>query len=333
MALELRQDLKLSQQLIMTPQLQMAIKLLQLSRIELLETVQQELEQNPALEEVQEVTVEEPTADFEEPAPEEAYAENKEVVIEEKISDDIDWNNYLDEYNTPGRAHFESERKDSQSFEAFTANRESLHDHLLWQLLMTNPTEMEERIGSLIVGNLNKDGYLDVSVEELAETSGCPLEEVERVLAHMQTFDPVGVCARDLRESLLIQAGHYDLDDPVVTKIITHHLNHLENKNYKAIVKALKTSMKRVVSAANIIKSLEPRPGRQYSSEEPHYITPDIYVQKYEGNFVVMLNDDGMPKLRVNSFYKDAINNSKGTAGDAKDYIQDKLRSAAWLIR
>ncbi|MCP4688547.1 MAG: RNA polymerase factor sigma-54, partial [Desulfobacterales bacterium] len=122
-------------------------------------------------------------------------------------------------------------------------------------------------------------------------------------------------------------------DDPVVTKIITHHLNHLENKNYKAIVKALKTSMKRVVSAANIIKSLEPRPGRQYSSEEPHYITPDIYVQKYEGDFVIMLNDDGMPKLRVNSFYKDAINNSKGAPGDAKDYIQDKLRSAAWLIR
>ncbi len=333
MALELRQELKLSQQLIMTPQLQMAIKLLQLSRLELLETVNQELEQNPALEEVQETNQEEPTQDFEELSPEEAYAENKEVTIDEKLSEDVDWNNYLDEYNTPGRAHFESERRDSQSFESFTATRESLHDHLLWQLLMTLPTENQEKIGSLIIGNLDKDGYLHLSVEELTEVSERPMEEVEETLALMQAFDPIGVCARNLGESLLIQARHYDLDDPLVMKIISNHLTHLENKNYKAIVKALKTTMKRVVSAANIIKSLEPRPGRQYSSDEPHYITPDIYVTKYEGDFVIMLNDDGMPKLRVNSFYKKAINDSKQAPVDAKDYIQDKLRSAAWLIR
>ena len=332
MALELRQQLKLTQQLIMTPQLQMAIKLLQLSRLELMDTIRTELEENPALEEVPEGTPAEQSTEQMEAATAES-PEVKEVTIDDKIQEDIDWSNYLDEYNTPGRVHHESEGRDTPRFEAFIASHESLNDHLLWQFLMTKPDKEEERIASLIIGNLNKDGYLDVSVEEIANTSGSPSEKIEEIISIIQTFDPIGVCARDLSECLLIQAKFLDLDDTIVIDIIANHLSHLEKRNYKAICKALKKSMDEVVSAINVIKSLEPKPGRQFNDETPQYINPDIYVYKLEDEFVIMLNDDGMPKLRVNSLYKSSISHGKNISGEAEDYIQGKMRSAAWLIK
>jgi RNA polymerase sigma-54 factor len=331
MALELRQQLKLTQQLIMTPQLQMAIKLLQLSRLELVDTIHRELEENPALEEVPEGSPVEQLTEQPESLP--AEVAEKEVTIEDQLQQDIDWSNYLDEYNTPGRVSFESEDKDSPKYESFIAPKESLNAHLLWQFLMTKPTQEEEKIGSLIIGNLNKDGYLKVGVEEIAKTGDALLERVEAVLATLQTFDPIGVAARDLKECLLIQARHLGLENTIVTDIISNHLSDLEKKNFKAICKALKKSMDEVVSAVNIIKGMEPKPGRQFSDEPPQYINPDIFVYKLENDFVIVLNDDGMPKLRVNSFYKSSISRGKKISGDAEDYIQDKMRSAAWLIK
>lgn len=332
MALELRQQLKLTQQLIMTPQLQMAIKLLQLSRLELLDQIRQELEENPALEEVQEITPEE-QREIESEKPAEAAAETKEVTIEEKLHDDIDWSNYLDEYSSTGRVNFESEAREAPKYESFVARKESLNDHLLWQLLMTHPDTEGENIGSLIIGNLNKDGYLDVTVEELAALSHSPIEKVEQMLALIQSFDPVGVAARNLSECLLIQTRHIGVDDPVIVQIITDHMNHLENKNYKAIAKGLKIKIEDVAAAVNVIRGLEPRPGRSFSDEPPQYIVPDIYVYKMDNEFVIMLNDDGMPKLRVNSLYKKSLSRGEKLAGDAESYIQDKIRSAAWLIK
>ena len=332
MALELRQQLKLTQQLIMTPQLQMAIKLLQLSRLELLDTIRQELEENPALEELQESAGEErlteaaeQTTKDDEPA--------KEVTIEEKINEDIDWSSYLDEYNTPGRVNYEGESREAPRYDAFIARKESLKDHLLWQLLMTAPSKEDEHIGSFIVGNLNQDGYLDIELEEIARVSGADLAQVESVLTLMQSFDPIGVCARDLSECLMIQAKHLKIEDTFVTEIIRNHLGDLEKRNIKVISRALKSSVDDIIAAINIIKSLEPRPGRQYSDDTPQYITPDIYVYKMDNDFVIVLNDDGMPKLRVNPFYKKSIAAKNKLPGEAESYIQDKLRSAAWLIK
>jgi RNA polymerase sigma-54 factor len=332
MAIELRQQLRLTQQLIMTPQLQMAIKLLQLSRLELMDMIHQELEENPALEEIQEQSAEETTDDPMDAA-ERDDAKTEEITIEEKIPDEIDWSNYLEEYNAPGRTTYEAEGKDSPRFESFIAQKQDLSSHLLWQLLMTSPSPMEERIGSLIVGNLNRDGYLDLPFDELVEASGAPTQMVESVLSLMQTFDPIGVCARNISECLMIQARHLDLDDGVVSEIIENHLSHLENKNYKAICRALKISIETVVAAVKAIQALEPRPGRQYSEEEPLYITPDIYVYKVDDEFVIVLNDDGMPKLKVNSFYRETITGGNKVSGQTKEYIQEKMRSAAWLIR
>ena len=332
MALELRQQLKLTQQLIMTPQLQMAIKLLQLSRLELMDTIRAELEENPALEEVPESTSVEQLTDQPDASSTDA-SETKEVTIEEKLQEDVDWSNYLDEYNTPGRVHFESEGHDTPQFESFIAHKESLNDHLLWQFLMTKPNKEEEKIASLLIGNINKDGYLQISTEEIAYTSGSLPEKIEEILAIIQSFDPVGICARDLRECLLIQANVLGLGNTIVTDIIEDHLPNLEKKNYKVICKALKKSMDEVVAAINVIKVMEPKPGRQFSDETPQYINPDIYVYKLENEFVIMLNDDGMPKLRVNSFYKNSIGRGKKVSGEAENYIQEKMRSAAWLIK
>jgi RNA polymerase sigma-54 factor len=334
MALELRQQLKLTQQLIMTPQLQMAIKLLQLSRLELLNTIRKELEENPTLEEeIHEVSSEE-SLDGQSDKASTDSASTEEVTIKENIrEDDIDWNNYINEYSSSGRTHFEAERKESPDFESFIAHKESLRDHLLWQLLMTSPTQEEEKVGSLIVGNLNEDGYLEASVENLATMSGSDPDKIEQVLSLMQTFDPTGVCARDLRECLLIQARYYDLDDTIVIKIIENHLNHLENKNYRAIAKSLKISIEDVITAVKVIKGLEPRPGREFAEEEAQYINPDVFVYKLENEFVILVNDDGMPRLHVNNFYKNAFKDGGTFSDDAKEYIQEKMRSATWLIR
>lgn len=333
MALEFKQQLKLSQQLVMTPQLQMAIRLLQLSRLELIDTIRQELEANPVLEEIQDSASDDSSSEQSETVTQKESSVTREIKIEEKINQDIDWSNYIDEYSAPGKIHFETESKENPGYEAFVSRTESLNDHLLWQLLMTGPTKEEEAIGSLIIGNLNSDGYLDVSVEDISKNSNSEIEKVEKVLALMQTFDPFGVCARDLGESLLIQAKQLGLDNTVVTYIIRHHLNHLENRNYKAIAKALKADYNDIMTAINIIKGLEPKPGRKFSDDEPLYITPDIYVYKLENDFVIVLNDDGMPKLRVNSYYKSTMNKGGTISKEAKEYIYEKMRSAAWLIK
>lgn len=330
MAIELRQQLKLTQQLIMTPQLQMAIKLLQLSRLELMDAIQHELEENPTLEESQETASKDQAEDGQVP---QSVEKTKEVTIDEKLSSDIDWTNYIDEYNAPGRVRFESEEREAPQYEAFISQKKSLSDHLLWQLLMSQPSTEEKNIGSLIIGNLDRDGYLQTSVEELAQQAGVTDEDIEEVLFLMQSLDPIGVCARDLKECLLLQANNLGLKNTLVTKIISNHITHLENKNYKAICRALKVTMDEVIAAVNIITCMEPKPGRLFSEEEPQYITPDIYVYKTEDDFVVVVNDDGLPKLRVNAFYKKAISRGTDVSGNAKDYIQDKLRSAAWLIR
>lgn len=333
MALEIRQTLKLSQQLIMTPQLQLAIKLLQMSRLELIEIIQQEMEINPALEDFPE-DADEPSEHDPEEAPENAdMPEIEEVTIAEKLREDIDWSNYIEEYNTPGKVTLESEKRETPAYDTFIGSRESLADHLLWQLLMTRPDADTKHIGSLIIGNLNTDGFLELDIEELALVSGFSQQQVADVLTRLQDFDPSGVCARNLSECLMIQIRHLQLDSPLLADIVANHLHHLENRNYKAVCKALKVELADVVAAVEIIRSLEPRPGREFSADEPQYITPDIFVYKVENEFVVVLNDDGMPKLRVNAFFKKALQNKAAVPTNARDYINEKMRSATWLIR
>jgi RNA polymerase sigma-54 factor len=335
MELGLQQSLILSQQLVMTPQLQKAIKLLQLSRLELAEMIQQEMEQNPALEEgsLDELSDKDITAKESESTSPEQDPSVKEVTIEEKVRNDTDWENYINEYNSTGRIHTESENIQATNYEAFTPDKKTLDDHLNWQLMLYGLSEEEIKIGHAIIGNLNRDGYLCSDIEEIAQTRNCDLELVEGVLDVLQSFDPPGICARDLCETLLIQVKQLGINNHIVTQIIKYHLKNLENRNSKKIAKALKISVEDVRKAVKIIQYLEPKPGRKFTTDEPAYITPDIYVYKTEDGFKIVMNDDGLPKLKINQFYRSAVANGRKISKDAKNYLNEKMQSASWLIK
>jgi RNA polymerase sigma-54 factor len=333
MAIELKQSLNLTQQLIMTPQLQQAIKLLQLSRLELLETLTEEMEINPVLEEqASDETEEDSQSEDVKDVVGESTSELPEVTVEECARDDVDWENYLSEYNT-GWAGTPYEEREVPPFENLTSTKTSLSSHLMWQLSMSNLDTEQREIGVHIIGNLNGDGYLDLPLEEIAVTTGYPLEKVAETLYYIQNFDPVGVAARDTKESLLIQVKFHDLDGTIVERIITDHLKDLEVKKYGRIAKELSVPFEEVLRAVSIIQGLEPKPGRAYSEEETIYITPDIYVFKVGDDYQIVLNEDGLPKLRINSYYKDVLRSKDSLSENAREYIQEKLRSAAWLIK
>ncbi len=336
MELGLQQGLILTQQLVMTPQLQQAIKLLQLSRLELAEMIEQEMEQNPALEEAdtQELSDRDITAQEAEVSLPEKEAPIKEVTIEEKVRTDTDWENYINEYNSTGRIYTESEHTTAPNYEAFTSKKTTLEDHLLWQLMLSADLDEEEKkIGRVIIGNLNRDGYLCCDIEEIAQLAESETSSAEKVLSILQSFDPPGVCARDLCETLLIQVKQLDIDNPVIDNIIKHHLKDLENRNSKKIARALKISVEDVRAAVKVIQYLEPKPGRKFSTEEPSYIIPDIYVYKHGDDFKIVMNDDGLPKLKINRFYKNAIANGRTLSKEAKNYLNEKMQSASWLIK
>jgi RNA polymerase sigma-54 factor len=349
MAMEMRLHLKLSQQLVMTPQLQQAIKLLQLSRMELVDLVREEMLENPMLEDEIESSTEhskEPdllggeeqferivssAGETELPPAEAPKVETSEVKADGTAANEIDWENYLDSYtNGPPMPAYRPDNEDLPSLEATLTRTASLNDHLVWQLKMSELDERLIGIGMIVLGNINPDGYLrEPPLSEIAAEAECTEDEAEKVLEVIQTFDPVGVGARSLEECLLIQAIHLGEDDDLVVKIIKSHLGNLEKKNYQAIARDLKVPLEEVYEAAKVIMELDPRPGRQYATDEPHYITPDVYVHKVGEKFFVVPNDDGLPKLKISSFYRSALGDSNG----AKEYIQDKLRSAQWLIR
>ena len=333
MALELRQALTLSQQLIMTPQLQQAIKLLQLSRLELLETINQEMEENPVLEEqITAETDEEGRLDRKTEESKDNTPDLPEVTVEERVREDVDWDNYLSEYNS-GWAESPYEEKVPPPFENITSVKTNLYSHLMWQLNMSNMGQEQKEIASYIIGNLDEDGYLDTPIEEIIQTTGCSEDKVLETLHLVQNFDPVGVAARDTRECLLIQARFLNLEGTIVEKIIMNHLRDLENRKYEHIAKRLSVSVHEVIAAVTVLQGMEPKPGRIYSDEETIYITPDIYVFKVGDEYEIVQNEDGLPKLRINAYYREILRSTDSLSENAKLYIQEKLRSAAWLIK
>ena len=338
MAMEMRQQLKLSQQLVMTPQLQQAIKLLQLSRMELVDLVREEMMENPVLEDDIESSRELAADELPNSADAKTNVDtgadapaDKEVKADEAAVNEIDWENYLDNYTmAPPMPAARYDGEDMPSLEATLTRSESLYDHLYWQLNMSDLNDGQKELGELILGNMDSAGYVkEPTTAEMAAEAEVSVTEIEVVLEKIQTFDPIGVGARSLAECMYIQAVHFGEDDELIVKMLKSHLGNLEKKNYQAIARDLKVAVEEIYEAAKVIMEFDPRPGRQYSSDEPRYITPDVYVHKVGDKYFVVPNDDGLPKLKISNFYRAAIGDSKS----AKDYIQDKLRSAQWLIR
>lgn len=313
----------------MTPQLQQAIKILQMSVLELQKEVSDALVENPTLEE-----------DFSGGEDSPSHSENaasENVEPNDALAGTGDNSGDMPEFMDPNLSatNWRSTRNfnvdELPSYEQVLSRPTSLPDHVLWQLKMSTEDPQVLAIGEELIGNLNEDGYLTILLEEVAEKLKVDVSEVEAVLFRIQRFDPPGVAARDLKECLLIQSEILEEDDEV-EMIITRHLSELENKNYAAIAKSLDLPIERVVELSRVIHGMEPKPGRSFVTTEPQYFVPDIYVMKVGKEFVVVLNEDGIPKLRISKEYQDQILGGE-IKGEAKSYLKDKLKGAAWLLK
>jgi len=340
MALALRQQLKLTQQLLMTPQLQQAIKLLQLSRLELADTIRQEIEQNPLLEEINpgdtdyevnqdSLSATEETADIQE-------SEKTDEVNMEGISSmqEINWeDDYANHYDAGFSFSRETPDRTRLSQIDFLTKETNLQSHLQWQLSHSELTSELESAGLFVIGNLNRNGFLEVTVEDITREIGCDEETALRAIAIIQDMDPAGVAAMNVQESLLLQLKRLDLEDTLAAEITKDHLHNLELKNYGIIAKAIKRPIKEVLSAIEVIKGLNPYPGEQYSERDVHYIIPDVFIHMVGNEYIIVLNDEGLPRLKVCSDYEEIIESDSDASAETKTYIKEKLRDALWLIK
>jgi RNA polymerase sigma-54 factor len=338
MALEQKLHLKLSQKLIMTPSLQQAIKLLQLSKLELQEVLNQELLENPLLDEsAEEVKTEESQAE-ETKAENESEEAKKTETKEEKEKDsfdEIDYDAYFQDYIEYGyNPRGMGEEHEEFPIENTLTRPPNLSDHLTWQLSMSDASPRTKEIAQFIIGNIDEDGYLRANNEEIMAPGGYEAEEVETAVQAVQSLDPIGVGARDLRECLLLQLVFLELDAPLVEIIVRDHWDEFMQRKFVSLAKTLSIDLKSLEGIVEIIKHLDPKPGRKYSNERAIYVEPDVYIQKVGDEYVIVLNEDGMPKLRINSGYRSMLNSMDSKQdGETVNYIKDKIRSAVWLIK
>jgi RNA polymerase sigma-54 factor len=337
----MRLSLRQTQRVVMTPLLQQAIQLLQLSTLELEQVVRKELEENPLLEEVPEETQDvddDATAPSEAGVPEIAAAPAPAEPVSKETSsvdgeraDELPFDLTSAVFDEPDeRTPTSMEEREELPFENLGRTGTSLDEHLNEQLRWATDDPRTLAIGEAIIGNLDDDGYLRADVEEIAEGVGAPVGEVERALRLVQGFDPTGVAARNVPECLLLQLTADAEPDPVSVEIVEKHFEDLERRRYAEIARALKLPLDRVMESVEEIQGLEPKPGRRFAVSDQRYIAPDVSIQKVGDDYVVVLNEEGIPRLRVNSLYRSLLRRSDT---EAKQYVEQKVRSAVWLIK
>jgi RNA polymerase sigma-54 factor len=319
MALEQKLSARLSQRLVMTPSLQQAIKLLQMSKLELVEEVQQELVENPVLEE----------------AGSDAATESAEENERKDPFDEIDFDSYFQDVEgyTPRPA---TERGlQLPTFENTLAEPKTLADHLVWQLDLSATDAQAKEIGRAIIGNLSEDGYLRATIEEIERMGGYARDKVEATLRLIQGFDPVGIAARDLVECLTVQLAHLGQSGTPAETIVRYHMDKLQNRRYKELAEALALEADDLQAEIEIIRALDPRPGSKFLSQRNNYVVPDVYVVKIDADYQIILNEEGLPRLRISPVYRRMISRAADgtTSADAKEYVRNKLRSAFRLIK
>src|SRR5882672_2888327 len=335
MAMEARLSLRQSQRVVMTPLLQQAIQLLQLSTLELQDVVQKELLENPLLEEVTPDTPETTDAPV---TPDSPPAPTVEQVTEappttERQTDDLpfDFNAVMSaDDDHEERSLVSQEDREDLPFENVVRTHLSLADHLEEQLRYASEDAAVRRIGAQIIGNLDEEGYLRAELEEIAQRCGATAEAVGAVLLVVQGFDPAGVAARNVQECLLLQLRRDPLPDPVSVEIVETHFDDLSRRRYSDIARTMKLSLDRIMESVEEIMALEPKPGRRFGGNDSRYIVPDVFVYKLGDEYTIVLNEDGIPRLRVNSLYRSLLRSS---GNDARQYVEQKLRSALWLIK
>ena len=336
MALESRLELKLSQKLILTPQLQLAIKLLQMPQLELSQALTLELTENPFLDEVMEEREELSREEIENIETREE-PDDTEAPLEKLIADlgGYGVEDYFDDRGSDGRdlGYFTPGTVEQPSFDQFASKEADLSDHLLWQLRLSDADEETREIGEIVIGNIDENGYLRVTDEEIAQTSGAEMEKVRAAVALVQGFDPPGIAARNLQECLLLQLRAVNLQGSLVEQIVLKNMADVEKKRYQQIARQYTVSLDTVMAAIRVIEGLEPKPARNFSNLPPTYVVPDVTVVKTEDGYQIILNDEGLPRLRLNSYYKKLFLAKNSLSKEEKQFIEEKLRSAVWLLK
>jgi RNA polymerase sigma-54 factor len=332
MGIQQKLHTKLVQKLILTPSLQQAIKLLPMSTLELSDLLNQEMVENPMLEEV-------PTEELQpaEAAPTPEKSEPEQQPNKTDTWDDQDYEYFFGDYLDDGyRPKAPQEVKELPPIENTLSTASSLSDHLMWQLSMQTEDSTQRDIGAAIIGNLDDDGYLVASFDELAAMGPWPVGDVERALKLVQGFDPTGVAARDLQECLWLQIRHLGLEGEPSEKIVTEHLRLLQNHQVPEIARRMGMQIEDLKEHIEIIRNLDPKPGSRYNPQQSQYVIPDVYVVKVEDQYVAMLNEEGLPQLRISPTYRRLLDkNVAGTPenNETRAYVKDKFRSALWLIK
>ncbi len=340
MAMKMNMSLKQTQSLMMTPQLQQAIKLLTLTHLEMQNVIAQEMVENPMLEESgSEVTKEEiQQRDNTEIQNKEATADDfKGPDLVDSGKDQFDWEKYIESHDshssTPRSSADFNGNNDQPNYENMVSKSMTLQEHLEWQLKMESLLAEEWKIAHAIIHNIDEEGYLDANFENFLAESKLDREDAFEILKMIQNLDPIGCGSRSLEECLLVQAQALEVRAPLVEIIIKEHLNDLHKKDYASISKKTGVDKEKIKEAEMIIMGFNPKPGRLVGIDETHYIVPDIYVKEIGGEFVIRLNDEGVPRLRISNLYKSILKAQHSGDDNAKEYIQDKLRAAMWLIK
>ena len=334
MAIQQKLQTRLAQKLILTPSLQQAIKLLPMSTLELADLLNQEVVENPLLEEV---PTEELQATETTPAEKEGQDQADKAKQENKTDpwDDADYEYFFGDYLDDGyKPRAPQEVKELPPIENTLSTSSSLTDHLEWQLSLQTTDDTIREIGEAIVGNLDDDGYLVASVDEIASMGPWPPERVEEALRLIQSFDPIGVAARDLQECLTLQIKHLHLEGTPTEKIVVEHLRLLHNHQMPELARKLGLTIEELKGHVEIIQHLDPKPGSRFNPQPSQYVIPDVYIVKVEDQYVAVLNEDGLPQLRISPTYRRLLDKGATENSDeTRAYVKDKFRSALWLIK
>ena len=344
MALEQKLNLRLSQRLVMTPSLQQAIKLLQMSKLELEETITQEMVENPLLEDDQEEPpepVEADPAEAAEPPAEPAVAAAEAapadaIPAEDRDSfEEIDFNSFFEDYLDTGyNPRQYGEEGEASPLENTLTQTQDLQEYLNWQLGMAEAAPRVKEIAAYLVGNIDEDGYLRVSREEIRAAGYDEDADVEAALTLVRAFDPAGVCAFDMPDCLMLQVRALGIENPLVEKVVAEHWPEFLNRQYAQLTKTLGVTMMELQAVFEIVKNLERNPGRRFSNERTIYVEPDVAVRKIGDEYVIQLNEDGLPRLRISAAYRRMLRGGNGAIGaEAANYLKEKMRSAVWLIK
>lgn len=332
MALENRLELKLSQKLMLTPQLQQAIKLLQIPQLELSQALTQELVENPFLEMEEEFTKEEVESMEVEEEPDDAEAPLEKLM---SALGGFTVDEYFEERSSDGRdlGYFTPGTDTPQSYEQFVNKGADLYEHLLWQLRLSDAAENIRQIVEIVIGNIDENGYLRVTDEEIVEFANADINAVRNAIELVQGFDPPGIAARNLRECLLLQLRSLNLSGSLIEKIVINNIGDLEKKKYQQIARQYNSPIDDIMVAVKVIEGLEPKPARNFSGANIVYVVPDVYIIKAEAGYQIILNDEGLPKLRINSYYKKLLLHKNSFTKEDKQFLEEKLRSAVWFLK